>query len=270
MKTQVTTYPAAEPVSLTRAKLHLRVDHSTDDELIKSIIAAARQYCEGYQNRAYMVQTITLKMDEFPCSGNYNEIIVPRPPLISVSSIKYIDTDGDEQTVSSSVYDVDIYSEPGRIGLAYGQSWPGIRGDLNGVEVIYTAGYMTTFTAADTDELTLSNAIFSNGDKVRVETDQNDLPDGLSILTDYYVGDVSGLTCKLYSDSDLNNVVDIEDAGTGTHYIGKRLLPERIKQSMLLIIGHLYEHREENTETVLQQIPMGAAALLSMDKVQWI
>lgn len=138
---KVTTAPTEEPLTLAEAKLNLRVDHTADDDLITAIIVVARQWCESFQNRSYVTQTITLKMDKFPCCGDYDEIVVPRPPLQSVTSIKYVDEDGAEQTLSSDVYDVDTYSEPGRIGLANSQSWPGVRGDLNGIEVIYIAGY---------------------------------------------------------------------------------------------------------------------------------
>ena len=79
---------------------------------------------------------ITLKCDKFP-----KVFKLPRPLLVSVSSIKYVDSGGTEQTLADSVYDVDVYSEPGRVGLAFNQSWPAIRGDINGVEVIYIAGY---------------------------------------------------------------------------------------------------------------------------------
>ena len=104
--------------------------------MITSLITVARKWCEGYQNRAFITQTITLTLDKFP------EVFeVPMPPLISVTSIEYIDPAGVQQTLASSVYDVDTNSEPGRIALAHAQSWPGIRGDINSVEVIYQAGY---------------------------------------------------------------------------------------------------------------------------------
>jgi uncharacterized phiE125 gp8 family phage protein len=133
---KTTTPPAAEPITLAEAKLHLRVDHDDEDTFITSLITAAREYCEGFQNRAFITQTITLTLDEFPC-----EFVVPQPPLKSVTSIKYIDVNGVQQTLAASVYKVDTQSEPGRIVPAYNQSWPGIRGDINSVEVIYEAGY---------------------------------------------------------------------------------------------------------------------------------
>ena len=57
-------------------------------------------------------------------------------------SVVYIDTDGATQTVSSSVYDVDIDQEPGRLRLAYSESWPSDRRSTpNSVIIRFVAGY---------------------------------------------------------------------------------------------------------------------------------
>ena len=136
MNWKITTAAAAQAVTTAEAKSHLRVDTSDDDTLIASLITAATTWCEDYENRAYITQTITANLDKFS-----NEIILPRPPLQSVTTIKYYDTAGDQQTLSSAVYSVDIIREPGRVTLAYNQSWPSIRGIVNAIEIIYKAGY---------------------------------------------------------------------------------------------------------------------------------
>jgi uncharacterized phiE125 gp8 family phage protein len=58
-----------------------------------------------------------------------------------VTSIKYIDTAGTEQTLAASEYTVDGASEPGRIVPAYNVSWPSTRGHINDVTVRFVAGY---------------------------------------------------------------------------------------------------------------------------------
>ena len=107
-----------------------------ENDLLQSLIQTAREWCEAYQNRAFITQTVKLTLDEFP-----KVFVIPSPPLQSVSSITYIDTEGSTQTWSSDSYSVDTWSEPGSIVPAYSESYPAIRGDINSVAVIYVAGY---------------------------------------------------------------------------------------------------------------------------------
>jgi uncharacterized phiE125 gp8 family phage protein len=72
-----------------------------------------------------------------------SEILVPRPPLISVSSITYVDGNGTTQTLSAAAYKVDTDSEPGRITPAYGYCWPTTRAEINAIAITYVAGYAT-------------------------------------------------------------------------------------------------------------------------------
>ncbi len=136
---KVVTPPALEPVSLAEAKLQCRLDDdlTMDDQLISTLISAARGYCENETNRAFVNTTFDLKMDGFwDC-----EIRLPRAPASSVTSVTYLDTDGVSQTWSASEYSVDINAEPGRITRAYGFSWPSTRCIENAVTVRYVAGY---------------------------------------------------------------------------------------------------------------------------------
>ena len=146
MGLRLTSPPAIEPVSLEEIKLHLRLDSGiTEDALLSSLITAARQYCEGFQRRAYITQTWQMWLDRFPAIDN---IYLPWPPLQSVSSIKYYDTEGVESTLHDSNYYVDTNSQPGRLSLNYGKSWPttALR-PTNGVCVTFVCGYGDT--AAD-------------------------------------------------------------------------------------------------------------------------
>ena len=44
----------AEPITLTEAKNHLRGLNDDEDAYIETLITAARQYAENYQNRVYV------------------------------------------------------------------------------------------------------------------------------------------------------------------------------------------------------------------------
>lgn len=149
-----TVGPAAEPITRVEAKLFCKVDDTTDDAIFDELIAAARERCEQVAGLALITQTWQLTAPEFPLgvidqawdeyfwSGwGRGEIRLPQPPLQSVTSITYLDTSGNQQTLSPSLYLVDTTRWPGRIAPAYGTAWPGIRWQPNSIVVTYVAGY---------------------------------------------------------------------------------------------------------------------------------
>lgn len=138
MALKIITAPTAEPITLAEAKIHLRVDDDLtgEDALIEALIVAARQGAEQITGRALMPQVLELALDDFP-----DEIVLPRPPLASVSSVKYLDANETLQTLSSDRYLIDDYSQPSKIVPAYGETWPSALDRENSVLVRYTAGY---------------------------------------------------------------------------------------------------------------------------------
>jgi uncharacterized phiE125 gp8 family phage protein len=84
-----------------------------------------------------MPQTWELSLDAFPVG----QLKIPLAPLRSVVSVKYADTNGAEQTLSPTAYEVDSTSEPGRLALASGQSWPATLVGLNSVRIRFDCGY---------------------------------------------------------------------------------------------------------------------------------
>jgi uncharacterized phiE125 gp8 family phage protein len=142
MALELYTGPTVEPLTLTEAKEHLRVDHIDDDSLIESLIKAARRSAEVFQGRSYLSQTWKLYLDTFPCE---KYIYLPFPPLQSVTSISYIDGNGDVQTLATSRYQVDAKSQPGRVILEPGYAWPATETDrVNAVIITFVAGYGAT------------------------------------------------------------------------------------------------------------------------------
>lgn len=137
-RVKLITAPASEPLTLVEAKLHLRVDVADDDTLIAALITAARQYCEGVLWRALMPQTWELYLDEWPCE----EIELPKPPLQSVTSVKYTNSIGATTTMDAGDYTVDTASEPGRVVLNYGELWPTVTlATANPIAIRYVCGY---------------------------------------------------------------------------------------------------------------------------------
>jgi uncharacterized phiE125 gp8 family phage protein len=136
------TPPTAEPVPLDgdgSAKQHLRVDTTDEDGYISGLIIAAREYCEAYQGRAYVTQTWELSLDCWPAR---DWIQIPKPPLQAVESIAYRLADGTEQILDPSCYAVDPKSQPGRLALRQGCSWPsGELWPLGAITIRFVAGY---------------------------------------------------------------------------------------------------------------------------------
>ncbi|WP_256846917.1 hypothetical protein [Paenibacillus sp. Pae108] len=142
MKIKQITPPQNEPVDLnTDVKPQLRIDPSDTslDETLSPLITAAREWCEGFQNRAYVTQTFELALDGWPCG---NTIKLPRPPLQTVNSVQYIDDKGIVATWDPENYVVDDFAEPARLVKVHGVSWPPINlTAANGIRIRYTAGY---------------------------------------------------------------------------------------------------------------------------------
>lgn len=138
MALKLITAPVTEPVTATEVKTHLRIDGSTEDTYLGTLIAAAREYCEMFQNRAFVSQTWQLTLDTWPVFP----FKLPMPPLVSVTRIDYHDIADVETTWAASNYFVDTDSEPGRVGLAYGVVLPTTTlRSLNAIKIQYVAGY---------------------------------------------------------------------------------------------------------------------------------
>lgn len=142
-----TTDATSEPVTTAEMKAHMRIDHSDEDTEIDAFVTAARQTIEAAYDLAMFTQTWTLELDEWPTGDN--PIQINTTPLQSVSSISYVDINGDSQTLATSVYTVDTKHKPGRVYLAYNQTWPNLRGQRKAVTITYLAGYAATASIPD-------------------------------------------------------------------------------------------------------------------------
>jgi uncharacterized phiE125 gp8 family phage protein len=133
--------PVVEPVSLSDAKTHLRVDTESDDDQILALITAAREWCENYTQRTFVHTQWTMTFDTFPW-----EIELPRPPVAVASgntatTITYAMEGGGTATLATSEYRVDRTSEPGVIRTVYAGTWPSHLLDRNSISVTWWGGY---------------------------------------------------------------------------------------------------------------------------------
>jgi uncharacterized phiE125 gp8 family phage protein len=151
MALRLITDATTEYLDLDDIKHHLRLSTAStvEDALLNSYIKAARYYAENYCKRAFGQQTWLLTLDAFPSSG----IELARPPLstaLTDLSITYVDSSGASQTLGTTVYTVDHYSEPGRITTAYENDWPdNVRDQKNAVQITFKTGYLSSVVPDD-------------------------------------------------------------------------------------------------------------------------
>jgi uncharacterized phiE125 gp8 family phage protein len=132
--------PPDETITLEQAKLCLRVDNSDEDDLITALVTAAREQCEHELGRGIGTQTWQRALDAFPASG----IALGMPPVTSIVSVQYVDTDGVTQTAAGDTYVLDNASDDEAWVLpADGYEWPDTLDTANAVRVQFTCG-MTT------------------------------------------------------------------------------------------------------------------------------
>jgi hypothetical protein len=165
-----TSDPAAEPISLARAKNYLRLDLSftTDDDLITGMISAAREHAERITGKALAQRTWRQVLDSMPyytdtiqsqlayppsyyslpryssTLWNYSQMIkLFYPPVINVQGIRFIDGNGEPQTLQQDVdFVLDRNTYPARIFPIPGQFWPPNYYTPNSCEIDFTAGYV--------------------------------------------------------------------------------------------------------------------------------
>ena len=149
----LTTVPASEPITLDEAKKQIEISSSVDaddDTYIEGLITTAREWAEDHTDRGFINQSWTYNVDWWPRNGI---IKLNRGPVSSVTSLKYKDTDGDQQTlVEGTDFQVDLVSEPARILPEPGATWPTLEADrVNAVEVIFVVGYGATAASVRED-----------------------------------------------------------------------------------------------------------------------
>lgn len=196
------TAPTVEPITLARAKKHLKIDISDDDDYITDLITVARQSVEQHCRRTLYKQRWKYTLQKF-C--NYIEL--PMAPCLSVISVKYYDSNNVEQTLASTVYRVfggNGYPTDGAaITLDYNQSWPTVLNVDAAVNIEFWSGYtngiinpIVDFSAASVEGDTLKlipspikqamllwlGSMYANREDVIVGTISSILPGGVEAL----------------------------------------------------------------------------------------
>lgn len=179
----VTSEPTTEPVTWAELQSQCRIDSDDEQTYGEALIKAARKVVETEQRRAFITQTVALKLDCFP---EWYICIEDKIPIISVTSIVYVDSDGDDVTVDAADYRVDTASSPARIEPAWGLTWPqDVRDVTNAVTVTFQAGYGSAAAVPQTTKqaiLLLASNWYQNREPVILGTIVAQLPNALRSL----------------------------------------------------------------------------------------
>lgn len=147
--------PATEPVTTAFAKLSCRIQSTSEDDLIAAWIKAAREQVENDTDLKLMPQTWLYKFDGIPvvggqlaCMSPYGHgsllaesFDLPLTPVISISSVKYLDTNHAQQTLDPSLYYLESGSIPPRLLPAPGHVWPATSDKAGAWEIEILAGF---------------------------------------------------------------------------------------------------------------------------------
>jgi uncharacterized phiE125 gp8 family phage protein len=137
--------PDEDVLTLAECKDMLGISGTSQDDLIEAAMAASVSALDaasgGWLGRALRPQTWELRLDEFPSCDD--EIQLPFPPLISVTSIIYDDAAGDETTMDAADYNVLGVGgrSYGSVKPIYGSNWPSSLCYPESVRIQYICGY---------------------------------------------------------------------------------------------------------------------------------
>lgn len=142
----LTAKGANDPITLANAKSAKKITSTAEDTTSQRMLDAAIDLVEHGTGKALTQNTYVLRLQSFSDTDFVEGGVIKLPwvPLVSVTQIQYVDTDGATQTLSTDVYEYNIYACPGEIRLKSGQSWPSVNDQFNPITITYQAGYNNT------------------------------------------------------------------------------------------------------------------------------
>lgn len=152
------TAATVDVVTLADIKLHLRIDHSDDDAMLAAYLSAATALVDGATGRLKRALNPQTWRQSQPRPNGYSEVWLELPPVISLTSIKYVDTSGDLQTATLSDFDFIEAHDASIVRPKLGKSWPAYdSGRPDAIQITFEAGY----ALGDSDAVTVPAPILS-------------------------------------------------------------------------------------------------------------
>ena len=139
-KLTVVTGPVGRVISADDIRTHARIDATDEDTYLEGLSDAAEAEAEAYTWRKLLTQTWDQYFDGFA-----DPLFLRYPPLHSsgVTSVTYTDSEGDAQTLATSVYEVAEEDGIAVVRRKYNQDWVSTRLHEDVVTVRFVCGYGT-------------------------------------------------------------------------------------------------------------------------------
>lgn len=177
MRVETLAPVASEPVSLSEARAHLRVDHDDEDALIAAYVSAAREKLEAMTGRLFVQRQAT-----FSASVWASEYRTPLAPLSAVSSVQYVDAQGATQNLTGT----DWYSRAGLDGRVYLTGHEPSRQDNSLITVTATVGDATCPHPIRAAILLIVGQLFEVRQDVVIGVSAAGIPNGAAALAAPY------------------------------------------------------------------------------------
>ncbi len=168
MNLSIVTPPSALPVNIERETRFARMGGDTYEvDTVAELIETATARLDGpkgFLGRALMRQTWDATLDRFPPCDRI--VRLPLPPLRSVTSVTYLDTNAATQTFSADSYRVVGDDQGGIIALKPSEAWPATMCGPGAITIRFIAGYDTVPAEIRSEIVAMAAYWFDNRDKV--------------------------------------------------------------------------------------------------------
>lgn len=138
--------PTAEIITIEDLEAWIPIPSGSDTSILDMLIPQVREEVEDHLGRCLITSSWKLTLDPEDISG-VRELLLPRPPLVSVTSIKTYDEDDVETTLAAATYYRVQAGDLARVMLREDADWPTSLRNMGCVEIAFSAGYGTA--AAD-------------------------------------------------------------------------------------------------------------------------
>lgn len=235
------------PLTLQEAKDHLRVVDGFDDSTIVALIQAAANTVQNYTWRPLVEQQWQLLVD-YEEALVKDEFILTKTPVLSISKVEYYNANNTLTELPTTDYQTDVTGDPARVKII---KRPTVYNRYNTLIITFTCGYVANVgspvvaDSVDAGHNIITEAAhgLNNNDTLTITNIGSTT--GLAYDTVYYVINRTPNTFQL-SHVPNGTAIDLD----GPHSLAPTYqrvsqIPAPIKSALKLMIGHLFEHRED-------------------------